>query len=359
MGHAVVRALVGLVLIGGPARGLAQEPAVPGLTIDSLTYEGSGCPPGSVGQSLNDARTVLTLMPDGAVAASGAGVASAQSAQECQVTLTLRVPAGAALTPLRLMLRGSALLPAGVTGVVASSATFAAQLLDSHDEARAGPTADDYLVTREFDLATSEAVESLRFLTVATSLSLPVGAGEALLTLDSLDVAVGTDDTVLTLSVSRDTPLPVVEVTPSVLPNTNGWNNTDVTVSFTCTPPEGFLIVPEVSSLAPVTLTASGTATGTCGVADETNSERQSSASVWYAAQIDKELPTLTVTVPVGGGTYRLGAAVASVVACADAPSGIESCDAPAQLDTATLGPHTFTAVARRRTASMRAGASS
>src|SRR5882672_5922658 len=94
--RASVLALVWLVLIGGPAR--AQEPAAPGLTIDSLTYDGSGCPQDSADQGLNDARTALTLMLDGDVAAVGAGVPSAASTRECQVILHLRVPAGTSHT---------------------------------------------------------------------------------------------------------------------------------------------------------------------------------------------------------------------------------------------------------------------
>jgi hypothetical protein len=97
-----------------------------------------------------------------------------------------------------------------------------------------------------------------------------------------------------------------------------------------------------------MTLTASGTALGTCVVAD-VDSDMHSAASAAYAVQIDKDPPTLTVAVPVVAGVYGLGAAVASTVACADATSGIEMCSAPAHLDTATLGQHMFTAVATDR----------
>jgi uncharacterized protein DUF4360 len=349
VGRVSLLALVWLVLIGGSARSLAQAPASPGITIESLAYDGSGCPQGSAGQSLNDANTILTLSFDRDVAATGTGVPSEESTRECQVTLNLRVPAGASHTRVRMMLPGYANLSAGMTGVLASSATFNAQTLDSHDESLAGPTADDYLVTREFDLATSEAAEIVLPLTIATSLSLSSSPPDGMLTLDSLSVAVGPDDTVLTLSVSRDTPLPVVEVTPSVLPNANDWNNTDVTVSFTCVPPDGFTVVSEESSLDPVTLTASGTAMGTCVVADVHDSDIQSSASVSYPVQIDKAPPTITVAVPAVAGVYGLGASVASAVSCADATSGIEVCNASAQLDTATLGQHTFSAVATDR----------
>ena len=56
-----------------------------------------------------------------------------------------------------------------------------------------------------------------------------------------------------------DTTAPTIVATPSPAANANGWNNTAVTVSFTCTD-SGTGVDNAASPLTPVVLTASGTA---------------------------------------------------------------------------------------------------
>ncbi len=133
------------------------------FTIQSVTYGGSGCPPGTTGQSFNDARTSLTGHLRCGCRRDGRRDAAEEFTRECQVTLSLHVPAGASLARVRVSLRGYANLLAGMTSVVTSGAALEGESpLDTHDESLAGPTADDYLVTREFDLATSEVAETVR-----------------------------------------------------------------------------------------------------------------------------------------------------------------------------------------------------
>lgn len=111
-----------------------------------------------------------------------------------------------------------------------------------------------------------------------------------------------------------DTTPPTITATASAPPNANGWNNADVTVSFACTD-SGSGVNNAASTLAPQTLTASGTATGTC------MDNAGNSASASYSAQIDKAAPTLTIT--GNAGTYGIDQNVAIDCTATDALSGI------------------------------------
>jgi hypothetical protein len=70
---------------------------------------------------------------------------------------------------------------------------------------------------------------------------------------------------------------------------------------------------------------------------------------------VDVTKPTVTLTAPVDGAVYKRGEHVAADYSCADEPtgSGIESCagDVPkgADIDTSTVGEHTFTVQATDR----------
>jgi hypothetical protein len=119
--------------------------------------------------------------------------------------------------------------------------------------------------------------------------------------------------------------------------NANGWNNTDVTLYWTCT---DALSGPQASPVAK-TLTTEGSdqsATGTCSdKADNTTPDTQS------GIDIDKTKPTLTPTVSPTPVLLN-GSATASANA-ADDRSGLasSSCDA---VDTSSVGSHTVACTA-------------
>jgi hypothetical protein len=113
-----------------------------------------------------------------------------------------------------------------------------------------------------------------------------------------------------------DTTAPTIVAKPSPAPNANGWNNTAVTVAFTCTD-GGTGVDAAASSLGPVVLTSSGTATGTC--VDRAGN----SVTTSYSAKIDTLAPTVTFS--GNAGTYGILSTVAISSAGADALSGIAS----------------------------------
>jgi hypothetical protein len=69
---------------------------------------------------------------------------------------------------------------------------------------------------------------------------------------------------------------------------------------------------------------------------------------------VDKKGPSVTISVPVNGGSYQLNQAVAASYACADGGSGVASCTGTVPsggaLDTASVGVKTFTVHATDQT---------
>ncbi len=144
-----------------------------------------------------------------------------------------------------------------------------------------------------------------------------------------------------------DTTAPTIVATPSPAANANGWNNTAVTVSFTCTD-SGTGVDNAASPLTPVVLTASGTATGTC------MDRAGNIATASYTAQIDTVAPTVTFS--GNAGTYGILKTVAITSAATDDLSGIGSTSGTGANGPAWsfgAGPHTLTAQATDKAANL------
>ncbi len=113
-----------------------------------------------------------------------------------------------------------------------------------------------------------------------------VPLGTHVITLTVAD-AFGTTDTDTVQITVVDTTSPTITVTQNPLPNTNGWNNTDVTVSFTASDAASDAMCTPAS----VTLTTAGagqTVSTTCTDA------AGNSATASHTVNIDKTLPSLT-----------------------------------------------------------------
>jgi hypothetical protein len=132
--------------------------------------------------------------------------------------------------------------------------------------------------------------------------------------------------------------LPTISAAASPAPNSNGWNNSTVTVAFTCTAGS----FPIATCPSPATVTTQGANQQVCGKAVDTqgNSSAQACASV----SLDETAPTITATVspaPVGGINY--GSATVTFT-CSDALSGIATCPAPVAVTTIGSNPVSGTA---------------
>src|SRR5262249_15458268 len=113
---------------------------------------------------------------------------------------------------------------------------------------------------------------------------------------------------------------PVITAEASPPPNAQGWNNTDVTITFTCSDADSGI----ASCPGPRTVTAEGAHQVVTGVATDLAGN---SASVEVVVNIDRTPPTVTVaTSPPPNAQGWNNSNVAVSFTCADALSGVVTC---------------------------------
>jgi predicted extracellular nuclease len=152
------------------------------------------------------------------------------------------------------------------------------------------------------------------------------------------DQASDHDPQVATITLA-DTTAPTITVTQTPAPNTNGWNNTNVTVAFTCADD-----VAIQSCVGSTTLTAETAGTTVTGTATDTSGN---TATASTTVRIDKTAPTFTWT---GATTYGIDDTLALDCAIVETLSGVDPalpsfCDDAAGPASA-LGPGTYTLMA-------------
>src|SRR5260370_19702377 len=111
-------------------------------------------------------------------------------------------------------------------------------------------------------------------------------------------------------------------------PNSKGWNNTDVTVTFTCAAGSN----PLVSCPSPIAVNTEGANQSFCGKAvDSTGLSTTACATV----SLDKTPPTITATQsPAASGSGWNNTQVTVTFTCADSLSGVATCPPPRAVST-------------------------
>ncbi|MGW4210878.1 OmpL47-type beta-barrel domain-containing protein [Lentzea sp. NPDC004789] len=132
--------------------------------------------------------------------------------------------------------------------------------------------------------------------------------------------------------VKRDTAKPSITGTRTPAANTNGWNNTDVTVGFTCS--DALSLIKNCPSAT--TLTTEGANKSVGGTATD-NADNTQSTTVG-GINIDKTAPSVTATTKLPNGTpYVPGTwtnqKVTAVFACTDSLSQVAECASDAVLN--------------------------
>ena len=140
-------------------------------------------------------------------------------------------------------------------------------------------------------------------------------------------------------------PAPTISASASPAANAAGWNNTPVTVSFTCVDPLSAIVG---GCPSPVTL---GTEGADQSVSRTVTTEGGLSLSAGVA-NIDIDLTNPTVTYAGGKASYQVDEQVSITCTAADALSGIASttcANVSGPAYSFGLGPHTFSATATDR----------
>src|SRR5665648_1056474 len=145
-------------------------------------------------------------------------------------------------------------------------------------------------------------------------------------------------------TVEVDITKPVITGSRDPLPNSFGWNNTDVTVSFSCVDTDPVKFAFKINTVAGKTLTKEGknqSATNT-GVLIDAAGNTADPVTV-SNINIDKTPPKVTITLP-GTGEYVLNQSIAAAWSSTDALSGVVSpASGSVSIDTSSVGTKTFT----------------
>ena len=142
---------------------------------------------------------------------------------------------------------------------------------------------------------------------------------------NQLDVTLdGKPNTGLTIMVvGIDKTPPTITASTSPAANANGWNNTNVTVTFICSDNLSGI----ASCPAPVTVTTEGVNQHLTGTATD---KAGNTASTTVTLNIDKSVPTISAAAaPAPNANGWDNAAVTVTFTCSDALSGIAACPAP------------------------------
>ncbi|KAJ3317058.1 hypothetical protein HDV06_002102 [Boothiomyces sp. JEL0866] len=85
------------------------------ITIQSISYAGTGCPAGSVSSVLSTDATTFTMLMSQFVASSGPGTKITDSRKNCQINLNLHYPQGFSYSIASVQYRGYVQIPDGIT----------------------------------------------------------------------------------------------------------------------------------------------------------------------------------------------------------------------------------------------------
>ncbi|KAJ3271346.1 hypothetical protein HDV01_006851 [Terramyces sp. JEL0728] len=116
------------------------------VTINQITYQGDGCPDGSVQSVLSPDATVFTVLYSSFVASSGPGVAATENKKACTVVVDLKHAHGYTYTALNLDYRGYISVPAGLNAELKTSHYFDTEPdTPNFQHVFPGPFDNDYL----------------------------------------------------------------------------------------------------------------------------------------------------------------------------------------------------------------------
>ena len=139
----LITVLALVVSVDETAHAKAKNPQEP-VVVESLAYEGNGCPAGSVAYTISPDSQAVTLLFDQFIAEVGPGVPFSQARASCVVELVLHAAEGKSVAVLHADFRGFVDLQPGVVATVTAGFKSDDDLLASLVSDFFGPTSHDY-----------------------------------------------------------------------------------------------------------------------------------------------------------------------------------------------------------------------
>lgn len=159
--------------------------------INKISYNGTGCPLGTVAENMADDAKAFTLLFDSYVAEAGPGIPFSANRKNCQIAVDLQFPQGWSYTIFTVDYRGYAKLEPGTSGAQQSTYYFQGQPKSAVLKTTyTGPKDSDYHIRDTLGL--SSLVWSPCGVNRAVNINTQVranatGGRRALMTLDSID----------------------------------------------------------------------------------------------------------------------------------------------------------------------------
>jgi hypothetical protein len=189
----LVSVLLALTLGGMVGEAGAAGPDPQEVYIESISYGGSGCPQGTVGQSLSADRTRFTLIFDRYVTSVGPGIPLGDARKNCQINVNLRYPGGWSYSLSTVDYQGFLQLGAGHRATQSAIYYRAGSPLQARvSGSAAGPLIRDFVVrdTRTTSAYVWSPCGARVPLNINTAISIETSgnrAGSSQMTTDSID----------------------------------------------------------------------------------------------------------------------------------------------------------------------------
>jgi hypothetical protein len=141
-----VNRFIALLALASSAAAFADGPNPNEFYVNTIKYNGSGCPLETVSPSISDDGKAFTLTFGQYIAEVGPGVALTESRKNCQLDINLHIPQGWAYTITNVDYRGYARLDPNVVGTQKSTYYFMGNSMNSANgqSTYVGPFEGDY-----------------------------------------------------------------------------------------------------------------------------------------------------------------------------------------------------------------------
>jgi hypothetical protein len=163
------------------------------VTIESISFAGTGCPANSVVGQLSSDLTYVTLLYDSFVAQAGKNIPPSEYRKNCQLNVKLKYPQGWQFSVFKADYRGYAYIPKGSKGTCKATYYFSGQSSQIASTLTInGAFNDNYLKTDQFGIESTVwspcGQEGLLNINSEVRLTPLDSNAAALLTVDSTDL---------------------------------------------------------------------------------------------------------------------------------------------------------------------------